>query len=83
MVWDWLSQPTVQAAFAVAALLVAVYVGIQVLSRLRASTCKADTSEEDLAQNFQEMRLGGDIDEAELRKIMSVLGKSQETRSGN
>lgn len=71
------NHPTVQAILAVAVLLIVVYLGIFVLTRLRPSTIKADMSVEDLSANFEEMRLEGDIDEAELRKIKSVLGKSQ------
>ncbi|MEM8734131.1 MAG: hypothetical protein AAGG44_07910 [Planctomycetota bacterium] len=74
---ELLNHPTVQAILAVAVLLIVVYLSILVLARLRPSTSKADMSVEDLAANFEEMRLEGDIDEAELRKIKSVLGKSQ------
>ena len=76
---ELLSQPIVQALLAVALLMVCVYVGIQVISRLRAATFKTDTNAEDLATNFEEMCLEGDIDEAELRKIKAVLGKTQVT----
>ncbi len=80
--WDWLSNPTVRAVLAVAVLMVVIYGGIQVLSRLRGLTSKPDTNTDDLAKNFEEMRLEGDIDEAELRKIKAVLGKSQGPRAG-
>ena len=80
--WDLLSQPVVQAVLAVAFLLVALMVGYQVLVGLRPSTCKADTSVEELAHNFEEMRHDGEIDDQELRKIKAVLGKTQETRPG-
>lgn len=70
-----------QAVLAVAILLAAAYAGFLVVNRLRPSTSKADTSAEDLAANFEEMRLEGDIDEAELRKIHAVLGKSQANHS--
>lgn len=76
-VLELLNHPTVQAILSVAVLLIVVYLGIVVLTRLRPSTSKADMNVEDLAANFEEMRLEGDIDEAELRKIKSVLGKSQ------
>lgn len=71
-----LQQPTVQAVLSVAIVLALVYAAIVVIGRLRPSTIKADTSVEDLAANFEEMRLEGDIDEAELRKIKAVLGKT-------
>ena len=79
--WDWLSYPSVRAVLAVAVVLVAVFGSIQLLSRLRAATIKPDTNHDDLAKNFEEMRLEGDIDEAELRKIKAVLGKSQESQA--
>ena len=79
--WDWLSNPPVRSVLAVAVLMVVIYGGIQVISRLRDLTIKPDTNAEDLFKNFEEMRLEGDIDEAELRKIKSVLGKSQEPRA--
>ncbi|MCR9291327.1 MAG: hypothetical protein NXI32_01325 [bacterium] len=78
-VWDWLSYPAVRAVLAVLVVLVVVFGGIQLLIRLRAATIKPDTNHDDLAKNFEEMRLEGDIDEAELRKIKAVLGKSQDS----
>ena len=73
--WDLLSHPVAQAVLAVAILLAAVYFGFKVLGRLRPSIHKADTSVDDLAQNFEEMQLEGDISEAELRRIKAVLGE--------
>lgn len=81
--WELLSQPTVQAILAVAVLLVVVAVGYQVVVHLRPTTIKADTSVDHLAQNFEEMQLGGDIDADELRKIKAVLGKTQDSRPGD
>ncbi len=80
--WDLLSQPNVQAALAVAIVLALSYTGFLVITRLRPSTSKADTNAADLTHNFEEMRLEGDIDDAELRKIKAVLGKTQDTRPG-
>ena len=80
--WDLLSQPVVQAVLAVTFLFVALMIGYQVLVCLRPSTCKADTSVEELTNNFEEMRHDGEIDDQELRKIRAVLGKTQETRPG-
>jgi hypothetical protein len=74
-VLEILQQPTVQAVLSVAGVLLVVYAAILIIGRLRPSTIKADTSVEDLAANFEEMRLEGDIDDAELRKIKAVLGK--------
>ncbi|MFK7735514.1 MAG: hypothetical protein AB8B50_05790 [Pirellulaceae bacterium] len=72
-----LQQPTVQAVLSIAVVLALIYAAIVIVGRLRPSTIKADTSVEDLAANFEEMRLEGDIDDAELRKIKSVLGKTK------
>lgn len=80
--WELLSQPAVQAGLAVAILLVAVSVGYAIIVRLRPSTNNTDSSADELVANFEEMRLEGDIDESELRKIKSVLGKSQAKPAG-
>ncbi|MEM7473668.1 MAG: hypothetical protein AAF483_01610 [Planctomycetota bacterium] len=74
---ELIANPTFQAIAALAVLLVAVYVGFQVVMRLRDSTIKADNNVEDLTSNFEEMCLEGDLDEAELREIKTVLGKNQ------
>ncbi len=76
--WDWLSLPALQAVVAVVLLLAVIYSGLQALLALRPSTCKVVTNVEHLAQNFEEMRLEGDISDEELRNIKSVLGKTQE-----
>ncbi len=75
---DWLSLPTLQAVVGVVLLLAAIYGGLQATLALRPSTCKVDTCVDHLAQNFEEMRLEGDISDEELRNIKSVLGKRQE-----
>lgn len=75
--WDWLSQPTVQTVLAVLVLLAVLYFGFLSLKWLRPSTSKDDMNPLDLAKNFEEMQLEGDIDEAELRKIKAVIGKTQ------
>ena len=69
-----------QAGIAFIVLLVVVYAAFQVIFRLRPSTSISDTSGDNLVQNFEEMQLEGDIDEEELRKIKSVLGKTQDKR---
>ncbi len=75
---DWLSLPTLQAVVGVVLLLAVIYGGLQAILALRPSTCKVDTCVDHLAQNFEEMRLEGDISDEELRNIRSVLQKSQE-----
>ena len=76
--WEWLSLPAVQATAGVVALLAAIYGGVQAIFALRPKTSKVDTSVSHLARNFEEMRLGGDISDEELRNIKSVIGKTQE-----
>ena len=77
---DFLGQPSVQALLSVAGLLVMVYGAYRVIEALRPSTSKADISDRDLASDFEEMRLEGDIDEEELRSIRAVIGKTQGKR---
>jgi uncharacterized membrane protein len=77
---DLLNQPTVQAALGVAGLLIVIFVSYHVIVALRPSTSKDDMSDRDLASDFEEMRLGGDIDEQELRSIRAVLGRTQSKR---
>ena len=77
ILFDFVSQPVVQVVLAVAVLLAAGYLGFMVVARLRPSTNIADTSSDDFKANFEEMRLEGDISEAELRNIQAVLGKSK------
>ncbi len=83
MMWDWLSLPAVQAVMGVVLLLAILYGGVQAILALRPSTCKVDTNVEYLAENFEEMRLEGDISDQELRNIKSVLGKTQMRNSGD
>ena len=75
--WELLSRPAVQATLGVGVLLVVAYCAIQLILRLRPTTSTAHTSVEDLVANFEEMQLEGEINEAELRKIRAVLGKSK------
>jgi uncharacterized membrane protein len=78
--WDLLSQTKVQAALAAASLLLVLFVAYRVIEALRPSTSKDDTIDRDLSQDFEEMRLGGDINEEELRSIRSVLEKTHDKR---
>ncbi len=75
--WVGLSSPIVHALLGVAILLTVVYVGLQAIIALRPSTSKVDTYDENLAQNFEEMQLEGEISDEELRTIKSVLGKTR------
>lgn len=73
--WETLSQPAVQAAISMAVLLAVVFVAFQVAKRLRDATRTSDMNVGDLAQDFEQMQAGGDLDEAELRRIKAVIGK--------
>ncbi len=78
--WDLLSQTKVQAALAAASLLIVLFVAYRVIEALRPSISKDDTVDRDLARDFEEMRLGGDIDAEELRSIRAVLEKTHDQR---
>ena len=80
---EFVSQSNVQATVGIAVLSVVVYFGIQVAIRLRPTTIKPDTNIDALSQNFEEMQLEGDIDEAELRKIRAVIGKTHDANAGS
>jgi hypothetical protein len=75
--WDWISLPAVQVVAGTVIMLAVIYGGFKAIVALRPSTCIGHTNVEQLAQNFEEMRLGGDISDEELRNIRSVLGKTQ------
>lgn len=76
--WDWLSLPAVQVVLATLTMLAVIYGGWQIALALRPSTRTGDTNVDHLARNFEEMQLGGDISDEELRNIKSVLGKTQQ-----
>ena len=78
--WDLLSQTKVQAALAAATLLILLFVAYRVIEALRPATSKDDTIDRDVARDFEEMRLGGDINEEELRSIRAVLEKTHDKR---
>ncbi|MEZ6135035.1 MAG: hypothetical protein R3C53_09020 [Pirellulaceae bacterium] len=78
--WELLTSPVASAVLSVAGLLVVLFVAYRVIEALRPSTSKDDMSDHDLVSDFEEMRLGGDINEEELRSIRAVLAKTQEHR---
>jgi uncharacterized membrane protein len=80
---EWLDFPVVQALLAVVFVMALVLVGLRVVVALRPSTGKADTSDDYLAQNFEEMQLEGDISDEELRTIKAVIGKTRDKRPGD
>ena len=81
--WEVLTQPAVQAAISIAVLLVVMFIAFQVVKRLRDSTHTSDMNMVDLAQDFEQMQAGGDLDEAELRKIKAVIGKKHGSETSN
>lgn len=78
--WDLLSQTKVQAALGTVSLLLVLFVAYRVIEALRPATSKDDTIDRDLGQDFEEMRLGGDINAEELRSIRAVLEKTHDKR---
>jgi hypothetical protein len=79
---EFVSQPALQATVSVAVIIAVMWLGFHVAIRLRPTTSKPDTSAVAWAQNFEEMRLEGDIDDAELRKIKAVLGEKRGAMAG-
>ncbi|GAB5403550.1 MAG: hypothetical protein Aurels2KO_17810 [Aureliella sp.] len=75
-----LSHPAASATLAIVAVLVVAAIGFYVAKALRPATRTADTSAESLEENFAEMQREGDISDAELRRIKSVLGESTQSR---
>ena len=72
-IWKLLSTPTFQAVLGVLILLAVCWLAIYVMARLRDSNTQ-DVPLHDLVQkNFEEMRSGGDISDAEFRKITTLL----------
>ncbi|HBE70541.1 MAG TPA: hypothetical protein DDW52_20540 [Planctomycetaceae bacterium] len=72
-----LSHPAALATVAVLAVSIIAVVGYYIAQRLRPATGTGDTNVEDLAANFAEMQREGDITDAELRRIQTVLGESK------
>ena len=62
---DLIENTAIQAILGVGFLCVAVYFAYHLILRLRPSTHTDDTSAEELVRNFKEMRLEGDISEAD------------------
>ncbi len=75
-----LTHPAASATLAVIAVLVVATIGFYVAKALRPATRTADTSAEMLEQNFAEMQREGDISDAELRRIKSVLGEPTQSQ---
>ncbi|MCA9128414.1 MAG: hypothetical protein KDB22_15110 [Planctomycetales bacterium] len=78
-----LSSPVVRVVLMLTALFVLVFFAALVLKALRPATGTADTNDDGLVQNFEEMAREGDINESELRSIRSVLGASRTTQASD
>ncbi len=59
------------------ALVVLVILSFKLLVKLRDFSKDSSATPQDLVANFEEMRLEGDLSDAEFRRIQSVLGKKQ------
>lgn len=73
------SHPAAAATLAVILVLGIAVVGYYIVRSMRPATRTADTNVESLVENFAEMQREGDITDAELRRIESVLGESQQS----
>jgi uncharacterized membrane protein len=69
----FLSQSTVQAVLGILILLVLSVVAYYALAKLRGSSSEDTEFVDSLEKNFEEMRSGGDISEAEYRRISASL----------
>ncbi len=68
-----LSSPTSQAVLGVLVLLAVCWLAIYVMSRLRGSNTQDVPLDDLVRKNFEEMRSGGYISDAEFRNITSLL----------
>jgi len=68
-----LYSPTFQAVLGVLILLAVCWLAIYVMARLRESNTQDEPLDEVVLKNFEEMRSGGDISDAEFRKLTSLL----------
>ena len=71
-----LSNSTFQAVLGVLILLAVCATALRLLSRLRDSNSQDAPTNELIRKNFEEMKSGGYIDEAEFRNIASLLAES-------
>jgi uncharacterized membrane protein len=75
--WDFLSSTPVQLTLGIVVLLILCFAAYQYVARLRDFSKDDMSITQEVARNFEEMRLGGDLSDAEFRNIQSVLGKKQ------
>jgi len=68
------AETLIQAILAVGILMGLVIVGVLVVQSFRGGAADKGHSANELLSNFEEMRSRGDINDADYRKIKSVLG---------
>jgi uncharacterized membrane protein len=68
------SETLIQAILALGVLISLVAVGVVIVQSFRGGAAEKGPSANELLANFQEMRSRGDIDDADYRRIRSVLG---------
>jgi len=78
-IWNLLNNPTIQAALGVLIVLTVSAIAFHLLSKLRGSNNQDNVAMDLLQKNFEEMRSGGDISEAEFRRISASLGQTVTT----
>ncbi len=72
-IWKLLSSPTLQTVLGVLILLAVCWLAVYVMARWRDSNIQDVPLDDLLRKNFEEMRSGGDISDAEFRNITSLL----------
>jgi len=72
-IWKLLSGSTVQAALGVLIVLAVCWLAIYVMARLRDSNTQDVPLDDLIRKNFEEMRSGGTLSDAEFRNITSSL----------
>ena len=77
---ELLTQKQLQVVLSLVLLTGVVVVAYYIIASVRRAISTSDTGNNDLASDFKEMRLEGDIDEEELRSITAVLEKTQTKR---
>jgi|SRR5437762_800526 len=68
------TETVVQVILALGVLMGLVIVGVVIVQSFRGGAADKGASANELLANFQEMRSRGDIDDADYRRIRSVLG---------
>ena len=74
-IWKLLYSSTIQATLGVLIVLAVCWLAIYVMARLRDSNTQDDPLDELVRKNFEEMRSGGTLTDAEFRNITSLLAE--------